>query len=162
MYIGRAGRHPATAALRELTKRESERLTDAGAVFAAFTGRVEAQRTALRELLGDLRSKGTRLAGYGATEKAGQNNCSERGCPWNHVQYDADEHDRSDHWSQRHGVPELAHSVHHRLNRHQFRDAVEYQEQHDDAAHDSAGPKSLLRHYGFIGLHLFLPQVDVC
>ncbi|HTH70992.1 MAG TPA: methyltransferase C-terminal domain-containing protein, partial [Candidatus Saccharimonadales bacterium] len=69
VYAGRAGRHPTTAALRELTNRESERLTDAGAVFAAFAGRVEAQRVALRELLGELRSKGTRLAGYGATAK---------------------------------------------------------------------------------------------
>jgi SAM-dependent methyltransferase len=69
MYVGRTGRHPITAGLRELIATEARRLADAGSVFAAFAGKVETQRAALRALLDDLRSKGTRLAGYGATAK---------------------------------------------------------------------------------------------
>jgi len=69
MYAGRRGRRPVTTSLRELRASEAARLTDATGLFAAFTGRVEAQRAALRSLLGDLRTNGTRLAGYGATAK---------------------------------------------------------------------------------------------
>lgn len=69
LYAGRVGRHSSTAALRELLAHEHERLTDAPRVFATFAGRVAAQRTSLRALLTDLHSRGTRLAGYGATAK---------------------------------------------------------------------------------------------
>jgi len=69
MYVGRVGRHPVTRALRDLVAQENARLRDAESVFATFAGRVEAQRTALRALLAELRSNGTRLAGYGATAK---------------------------------------------------------------------------------------------
>ena len=69
MYVGRSGRHPITAGLRDLTATESRRLADASSVFTTFTGKVASQRTALRALLGDLRSTGKRLAGYGATAK---------------------------------------------------------------------------------------------
>jgi len=69
IYVGRVGRHVVTPALRDLVAREHARLRDAESVFATFAGRVEAQRTALRALLAELRSNGTRLAGYGATAK---------------------------------------------------------------------------------------------
>ena len=69
MYVGRSGRRPITAGLRDLTATESRRLADASSVFTTFTGKVTSQRTALRALLGDLRSTGKRLAGYGATAK---------------------------------------------------------------------------------------------
>ena len=69
MYAGRRGRRSVTTSLRELRASEAARLTDAMRLFAAFAGRVEAQRAALRSLLGGLRTNGTRLAGYGATAK---------------------------------------------------------------------------------------------
>jgi SAM-dependent methyltransferase len=68
MYVGRAGRRGPSTALRQLVAEEEARL-DHGDVFAQFAERVAAQRTALRVMLADLRSKGTRLAGYGATAK---------------------------------------------------------------------------------------------
>jgi SAM-dependent methyltransferase len=69
MYAGRRGRRAITTSLRELRAYEAARLADASGLFVAFAGRVEAQRAALRTLIGDLRTNGTRLAGYGATAK---------------------------------------------------------------------------------------------
>lgn len=69
IYAGRRGRRAITRSLRELRAYEAARLADAKGLFAAFAGRVEAQRAALRTLVADLRTSGTRLAGYGATAK---------------------------------------------------------------------------------------------
>jgi novobiocin biosynthesis protein NovU/D-mycarose 3-C-methyltransferase len=69
MYVGRAGRQTPTNALRGLLTYEAARLADAPKLFATFASRVASQRTALRALLAELRSRGVRLAGYGATAK---------------------------------------------------------------------------------------------
>ncbi len=56
--------------VRSLLEEEAKRDIRNPACYAAFAARVESIRTKLNQLLGDLKSQGKRLAGYGAAAKA--------------------------------------------------------------------------------------------
>lgn len=69
IHVARRGRREESTRLSELYTLEAHDQLATDAPFAGFAARVCRQREELTALLGDLRSKGLRIAGYGATAK---------------------------------------------------------------------------------------------
>jgi SAM-dependent methyltransferase len=69
VFVGHPGAHTARPAVAAMLAEESARGVPTAGYYAGFACRVGAVRESLRKLLGELKSQGRSLAGYGASAK---------------------------------------------------------------------------------------------